>query len=72
MFRLSYDIEHKLLLSSFSGAYGPEGVTLRDGAVRRFVAKSGLCHSIMDFSAVSRITVSLDFLIRCFRQSERH
>jgi hypothetical protein len=63
MFHLSYDAKHKVLLSSFSGTYGSEDITLRDSAVRRFVAKSGLCHGIMDLSAVDYITVSLDLLI---------
>src|SRR4051794_40804753 len=64
MFHLSFDLKHKVLLSSFSGTYGPEDITLRDGAVRRFVARHGLCRGIMDYTAVDQITVSLDLLIR--------
>jgi hypothetical protein len=63
MFHLSFDAEHKILLSSFSGTYSPDDITLRDGAVRRFVARNGLVNGIMDFSAVDRISVSIDLLI---------
>jgi hypothetical protein len=64
MFRLSFDPKHNVLLSSFSGTYGPEDISVRDGAVRRFVARHGPCHGIMDYSAVDQITVPLDMLIR--------
>jgi hypothetical protein len=63
MFHLAFDAEHNVLLSSFSGTYSPDDITLRDGAVRRFVARNGLVHGIMDFSAVDRINVSMDLLI---------
>jgi hypothetical protein len=63
MFHLSFDAEHRVLLSSFSGTYAPDDITLRDGAVRRFVAANGLVNGIMDFSAVDRISVSMDLLI---------
>jgi hypothetical protein len=64
MFHLAFDAEHKVLLSSFSGTYLPEDITLRDAAVRRFVARNGLVNGIMDFSAVDRINVSMDLLIQ--------
>jgi hypothetical protein len=64
MFRLSFDAKHKVLLSSFSGTYGADDITLRDNAVRRFVGRNGDVNGIMDFSAVDHITVSMDLLIQ--------
>jgi len=64
MFDLAYDAKHSVLLSRFFGTYSPADIELRDNAVRRFVAKSGLVRGLMDYSAVDAIDVPLDLLIQ--------
>jgi hypothetical protein len=64
MFDLAYDAKHSVLLSRFSGTYSPADITVRDNAVRRFVAKNGLVRGLMDYSAVDAIDVPLDLLIQ--------
>jgi hypothetical protein len=64
MFDIAYDAKHSVLLSRFFGTYSPADITLRDNAVRRFVAKNGLVRGLMDFSAVTAIDVPLDLLIQ--------
>jgi hypothetical protein len=64
MFDLAYDAKHSVLLSRFSDTFSPADITLRDNAVRRFVAKNGLVRGLMDYSAVDAIDVPLDLLIQ--------
>src|SRR5579883_279895 len=64
MFDIAYDAKHSVLLSRFFGTYSPADITLRDNAVRWFVAKNGLVRGLMDFSAVTAIDVPLDLLIQ--------
>lgn len=64
MFDLAYSAKDRVLLSRFCGTYSPEDITIRDSAVRRFVAKNGLVRGLMDFTAVESVSVPLDALIR--------
>lgn len=63
MFQLLHDKRHNVLLTRFSGIYVATDISLRDKAVGRFVARSGLARGIMDYSAVEAVDIPIEVVV---------
>ncbi len=63
MFTLAFDRRHRILLARVSGVVGSGDVAAMDGAIQRFTARHGPTHDLMDFTAVSTVSVPIGKLV---------
>jgi hypothetical protein len=68
MFALAFDRRHNVLLTRFSGVFNSSDIDELDTAIVRFAVDHGPAHGILDFSAVSAVTVPLNRLLQRARQ----
>jgi predicted RNA-binding Zn-ribbon protein involved in translation (DUF1610 family) len=64
LFQLLYDRVHNVLLTRLSGVYTEEDIVVRDRLVARFVARNGLARGLMDYTAVTRVDIPMDVIVR--------
>jgi hypothetical protein len=64
MFALAFDRRHKILLARFSGIFNSSDIAELDTEIVRFTSEHGPVHGILDFSAVSAVSVPLSKLIQ--------
>ncbi|MFZ5784746.1 MAG: hypothetical protein ACOY4R_31505 [Pseudomonadota bacterium] len=64
MFELLHDRKHNVLLTRLSGIYRLEDIVVRDRLVSRFVEEHGLARGVMDFSAVTRLGMPIETIVR--------
>lgn len=68
MFALAFDRRNNILLARFSGVFNSSDIAELDAAIVRFTADHGPVHGIMDFSAVTAVSVPMSRLVRRGRQ----
>src|SRR5689334_10273916 len=65
---LLFDATHRILLIRFGARLTREALADMQAAAQRFVARTGGCHGIIDFSSVAQVDVSSDYLAELARQ----
>lgn len=68
MFALAFDRRHNILLTRFSGVFNSSDIAELDTAIVRFTSDHGPAHGILDFSAVTAVSVPLSRLLQRGRQ----
>jgi hypothetical protein len=68
MFALAFDRRHNILLSRFSGVFNSSDIAELDSAIVRFTSDHGPAHGILDFSAITAVSVPLSRLLQRGRQ----
>jgi hypothetical protein len=63
MFTLAFDRRHRILLTRVSGAVGSGDASALEGAIQRFTTHHGPAHGVVDFTAVSSVSVPVGKLV---------
>jgi hypothetical protein len=64
MFALAFDRRHNILLARFSGVFNSSDIVELDTEIIRFTSDHGPVHGILDFSAVTAVSVPISKLIQ--------
>jgi hypothetical protein len=67
-FELFYDSAHRILLARFGTSLTQQGLADLQEAGRAFAARMGGCDAIIDFSAVTQVDVSSQYLVSRARE----
>lgn len=64
MARLFYDSERNILLTQFSGELNEQNLDAMTAAVQEFMQQHGLCHGLLDYTDVTSINLSAQFVMQ--------
>lgn len=67
-FELFYDSARRILLARFGPSLTQQGLAEMQDAGRAFAASTGACDAIIDFSAVTHVDVSSQYLVSRARE----